>query len=387
MIYLWVSGRCHIKAVFRLWRVICVFRLSEDAFFVCETKRKEVKKMKKIVSLILVSAMLLCIVPTAFAEGAGVAVDFAFYDGTIVMPKQEITVTDGIAEEYGYTLSEKDHSGKTVDGITVFDVIVAAHEEKYGDKFTAETADEYLAMSSGFITKIFGIATSTIGFAVNDATPHDDVYVEAYAGYTGYSCDTAVVEEGDYVSVFRYLSSYWDDIYPSFDKTEISVVEGKEAVVSLSGYSIVYYGCSKQDVIDGMTSPINGVDVYATTDFVNYELLGKTDENGEIALSFDKEGKVWLCAYGNHEDETLGDIPVIANWCEVSVEKDTGIYFPKGLDITVADENGVVSITFELRLFDIKGEFADKTETLVWELASDSFIGKIMKFIFGVFAG
>lgn len=339
--------------------------------------------MKKIVSLILVSAMLFCCMPTVFAEGAGITVDFAFYDGTVVMPRQEITVTDGIAEEYGYVLSEKDHSGKTVEGVTVFDVIVAAHEEKYGEAFTAETAGDYLSMSSGFITKAFGIATSTLGFAVNDATPHDDVYVEAYAGYTGYACDTAVVEDGDYVSVFRYLSSYWDDIYPSFDNTEISVVEGKEAVVSLSGYSIVYYGCAKQEVIDKMTAPLSGVEVYATTDFVNYDSLGKTDENGEIAVSFAEEGKVWLCAYGTNSSGT----PVIANWCEVSVEKDTGIYLPKGLDITVADENGVVSVTFDLHLFDIKGEFADKTETLVWEFASESFAAKIMKFIFGAFAG
>lgn len=343
--------------------------------------------MKKIVSLILVSAMLLCIMPTAFAEGAGIAVDFAFYDGTVVMPKQELTVTDGIAEEYGYTLSEKDHSGKAVEGITVFDVIVAAHEKKYGDAFTAETAGNYLVMSSGFITKAFGVSASSLGFAVNNASPHDDVYVEAYAGYTGYACDTAVVESGDYVSMFKYLSSYWDDVYPSFDKTEISVVEGKEAVASLSGYSIVYYGCSKTEVIERMTAPLNGVDVYATTDFVNYELLGKTDENGEIAFSFDKEGKVWLCAYGSHDDKTLGKIPVIANWCEVSVEKDTGIYLPKGLDIAVTDENGVVSITFDLHLFDIKGDFADKTESLVWEFKSESFIGRVMKFIFGAIAG
>lgn len=339
--------------------------------------------MKKIVSLILVSAMLLCCIPTAFAEGAGIAVDFAFYDGTIVMHKQEITVTDGIAEEYGYVLSEKDHSGKSVEGVTVFDVIVAAHEEKYGDAFTAETANDYLAMSSGFITKAFGIATSSLGFAVNDATPHDDVYVEAYGGYTGYSCDTAVVEEGDYVSVFRYLSSYWDDIYPSFDNAEISVVEGKEAVVYLSGYSVVYYGCAKQEVIDKMTAPLKGVEVYATKDFATYESVGKTDENGEITVSFAEEGKVWLCAYGTNSTETL----VIANWCGVSVEKDTGIYAPKGLDITVADENGIASITFDLHLFDLKGEFADKTETLVWEFASESFVAKIIKFIFGAFAG
>ena len=38
--------------------------------------------MKKFVSLILVSAMLLCCMPTVFAEGAGITVDFAFYDGT-----------------------------------------------------------------------------------------------------------------------------------------------------------------------------------------------------------------------------------------------------------------------------------------------------------------
>lgn len=339
--------------------------------------------MKKIVSLILIAAMLLCIMPTVYAEGAGVAVDFAFYDGTVVMPKQEIIVADGIAEEYGYTLSDEDHNGKTVDGVTVFDVIVAAHKEKYGKDFTAETAENYLEMNSGFITKAFGAATSAFGFAVNGATPHDDIYVEAYAGYTGYACDTAVVDDGDYVSTFKYLSKYWDDIYPSFDKNGINIVEGNETVISISGYNIVYYGCAKQETVDKMTAPLSGIDVYSTTDFVNYELLGKTNEKGEITVCFDEEGSIMLCAYGATESKT----PVIANWCEVNVEKDRGIYLPKGLDITVGDENGTLSITLELHLFDIKREFADKTETLVWKFLPESITGKIMKFIFGVFAG
>ena len=60
----------------------------------------------KICSLVFALAMALCCLPAAFAAEDEITVSFSFYDGAIVIPKTELTVTDGTAEKYGYTLSE-----------------------------------------------------------------------------------------------------------------------------------------------------------------------------------------------------------------------------------------------------------------------------------------
>ena len=72
----------------------------------------------KICSLMLALAMALCCLPAAFAAEDEITISFSFFDGTVVIPKGELKVTDGIAEKYGYQLSEKDHNGNEINGIT-----------------------------------------------------------------------------------------------------------------------------------------------------------------------------------------------------------------------------------------------------------------------------
>ncbi len=314
---------------------------------------------KKICSLALALALALCCLPAAFAAENKITVDFSFYNGAVVMPKTEIAVTDGIAETYGYTLSSN-------SGVTVFDAIVAAHKAYYGDAFTTETADNYLSMSYGFMTKMFGISTSSIGFCVNDKVPHDGVYNEAYMGYTGCACDAAVIKNGDYVSTYTYKDPSWLDYYITLSENEIDATAGKEFTLSATGYSIMWYGCALEETIKNATSPMEGLEVYLTTDFKNYSKIGTLDKKGEIKLTINEIGKVYLCISGKYNG-----VPAVANWCEVTVSEPEGaIYLPKSIDIEVDTESkdGIAVIICETDYFDIAGKCPDKTEICNFEI-------------------
>lgn len=352
----------------------------------------------------LALAMALCCLPAAFAAEDEITISFSFFDGAVVIPKGELKVTDGIAEKYGYQLSEKDHNGNEINGITVFDAIVAAHESYYGSSFTAETSGDYLSMTGGFITKAFGKATSALGFCVNDAVPHDDIYIDAYGGYTGYSSDTALIKSNDYVSLYTYKDSYYADYYITPDKSEISVQTNEEFTLSVKGYSVMYYGCSKDENREAMTNPMAGLSVYATKDFKLYSALGTLDENGSITLSFDKPETVYLCIMGDFEDPALGTVPVVANWCKVTItepaptpdpepapapdpepETDDSFYLPKNISakLNADPDNGTITLTVNFYFADIKGNAPDKSEYISITV-NISWFSRIIEFIAGV---
>lgn len=342
------------------------------------------KNAKKICSLALALAMALCCLPAAFAAESEITVSFSFYDGAVVIPKSDIAVYDGIAEEYGYALTN-------TEDITVFDAIVAAHKAYYGDEFTAETAGNYLAMSYGFMTKAFGLATSSLGFCVNDEVPHDGIFNEAYNSYTGYSCDQAAVADGDYVSFYTYKDSMWFDYYMTLSDSEINAVTGEEFTVSATGYSVMWYGCYTEEDKAENTYPMAGLEVYSTTDFETYTSIGTLDESGAITLSFDEAETVYLCIMGSFDDPNTGEIPVIANWCEVTVSDpeptyENAVYIPKSLDIAVDTESaeGSAIIRFTIGYFDIKGEAPEKNECFTLEITFAPLVA-LIEFLSGAF--
>ena len=53
---------------------------------------------------------------------------------------RELTVGGDLAESYGF------NDGLDVDTVSALDVLVALHEEKYGDSCTADTCGDYLAV-------------------------------------------------------------------------------------------------------------------------------------------------------------------------------------------------------------------------------------------------
>ena len=105
---------------------------------------------KRIVSLFLALVMALSLIPTTVWAASPVQVTFsAQKDGAFLFTRQSVTVTDGLAEEYGYEVSTQDHNHVAIEDPTVFDAMVAVHKAKYGDAFTKETAKNYLDISNG----------------------------------------------------------------------------------------------------------------------------------------------------------------------------------------------------------------------------------------------
>lgn len=358
-------------------------------------KRKNLSA--KLLSLVLALALALCCLPAASAQEKEITIDFSFYNGNIVIPKTELEVTDGIAEEYGYSLADKEN-------ITVFDAIVAAHISLYGEKFTKETCGDYLEMSASFITKAFGAPSSALGFFVNDKMPHNGIYDENFYGYTGYACDTAAIKSNDYVSLFTYQDlSMYADYYITLSDSEISVETQEEFTVSATGYSAMWYGCSLEETIEANTYPMAGVDVYSTTDFELYSKVGTLDENGEITLSFSNPGTVYLCFMGKFEDMYAVN-PVIANWCEVTVSEPIteppteqpdnnpsepdykdAMYVPNDIDVLIdADsEKGAVTVTLRIDFTDINKAAPAKSEFINFSI-NVSWFSRIIEFISGV---
>ncbi len=289
---------------------------------------------KKLVSLFLsiltlfTSASFYC-----YAKSSGVTVSFSAFDGSVIMPKEEITVNDGIAEEYGYANLEKDHNGESINGITALDVLTAAHKTYYGDKFTKETSSEYLAVEDGQIKLAFGKNALSSGFAVNNKSPHDDIYLEDPtwgSSYTGYSISEARIEDGDYMAYFFYQDKdFYSDMYSwfTFENETFNyarVKKGNSLTLTLNGFSIAWYGCYKEE--DQNITSLSGVDVYLVENN-EYTPLGKTDEKGQITVKFDKKGDFKIVAYGETLDESEMETPVCASWGQVKVQNGLTYFF------------------------------------------------------------
>ena len=252
--------------------------------------------------------------------GESMTVSFSYSAGEVVIPKQTITVDDGLGEKYGYEVAKKDHNGERIDGVSVFDIIVAAHKAYYGDAFTPETAENYLIMSDSFITKAFGVGTSVVGFLVNYSMPNDGIINPLYGTYTCYSCDTAKVKDGDFVSFYLYQDkSYWSDNATYFDKDNFSASAGEEVTLNISTYCAMYYGACESNVIAQHTLPAAGAEVWYYDENNQPVLLGYADENGNITVSFDKPGSYKLFTGGTVNDEYGYECPVIPGWCEAEI--------------------------------------------------------------------
>ena len=303
-------------------------------------------KCRKILAALLCFALLVCSAPIALAAPDTATVTFWYANGSDIQTAFDLTVTDGLAEAYGYTVAEADHNSVPVQTVTVLDVLVAAHKAYYGDAFTAQTAEDYLVVVGGYINKAFGLSSWSFSFTVNDATPHDDTYLKAgegssYSGYTGYAADTACVQDGDRICLFLYQDSYYMDFQTAFSATAIDAVTGEPFTVSVSGYSILSFGYEKQETVDENTVPLEGATVEYTQDFETFKTAGTLDENGELSVTLNDAGTFYLVVRGTFGDEDLGVVPVIANFCTVTVTKapDTAtvtFWYANGSDMQIA---------------------------------------------------
>ncbi len=251
---------------------------------------------------------------TLTQNGSDVTVNFSAFDGSVIVPQTEMTVSDGLAESYGYNIAKKDHNGNRVDAVTVFDVLVAVHKEYYGDAFTPETATDYLVMNDSFILKAFGKSASSSGFVVNDVTPNDGIYNPAYGSYTGFACDTAELAENDDVTYFFYQDTeYWMDYKAVFANDEITAIAGEALTVNVSAFCI-WYGYYDIDIIESMSVPADGVDIYSA----DGTKIATTDANGNATITFEDAGEYAIYVAGTVESE---EAPIIIDWATVTVNE------------------------------------------------------------------
>ena len=280
--------------------------------------------MKKVLSILLAVLMLLSCAGVAFAADKSVDVYVSVYDGSLLVPYVSLKVTDGLAEQYGYTMPAEDHNDEPIEQPTVFDALVAAHIYKYGADFTKAKAADYLVLSDySYLTLAFGKAAGSSGFTVNGVAPYDDKLTEyAYGGvtyqsYTGYGINEARLADGDSVVLYFYQdTTYYSDSAAWFDCSVLTpeVTAGSDDVfLTLTGvgsFAFSYPGWEDQ------AAPFAGVDVYSKKDDGNFSKIGVTDENGQIVFHPKDAGEYTFTAFGNDANGT----PVIPSFYTLIVK-------------------------------------------------------------------
>lgn len=258
------------------------------------------------------------------SESETVSVTFGVCDGTDFILPEAFSVRSGTAKAYGYNVASTDHNGKPVDGVTVFDVIVAAHKQIYGSSFTRSTAENYLVMQSGFMLRAFSQGGASFGFLVNGTMPNDGIASPDFGVPTGYSCDTASVTEGDSVTFYAYQDTrYYSDMFAKFDCDSYTVAAGKKLKVNIKGYSLMEHGLETEEVInEKYLENLKNVDIYLYENG-KLEKLGTTDRNGNLEIRLTEEGEYTLVAVRTADSE---EAPTITVFSSVTVTAKTELW-------------------------------------------------------------
>ena len=270
------------------------------------------KKMRRVAGILLSIMLVFSLVPASlWAEPDAVTatVDFSaqMYGAYLFAPQTGVEVSSDLAENYGFT--------DEVDGISVLDVLVKAHEIAFGSDFTKDSAADYLEIGKyGSPSKQFGVDSSDYygGFfynraMANDGTKYDDT------NYNGTTVCTQAVEDGDLVEFFFYEDPYYGDTYNWFVDGDGDYSRSFEArtdkplTLTLKGFYAMSASIFKDadEMIASDTPDVQpDVQIYLV-DKSNGALTeiedAITDEDGEVTLSFDKAGTYTIAAYGTDD--------------------------------------------------------------------------------------
>ena len=294
------------------------------------------KLKEKVLSLVLSSALIVSLAPTnIFAEGeqvdtvktATVEVS-AQKEYQFLVPHHEITVSADKAESYGYEDNPK------VEGeVTALDVLVAMHEETFGDDFTKDTKGDYLVADYGYVSKEFGVESYYWIFDVNGKAPHDGVPVEAYHGQcTMDAVNQAVLKDNDEVrfalaqDTVAFMDYKLDVSYNGKKLNGSTFVAGVDQHLNVTGYGALWEGYPDEVIEE------NGIENVAD---VQLALVGEdgytitpiedaiTDDNGDVTISFGKPGTYHITAIGSEDMEDYGGYVVMPYYTVTVVEDDS----------------------------------------------------------------
>lgn len=213
-------------------------------------------------------------------------------DGIKVSPKE--------AAEHGYFKAEA-----FADKTTVLDALVAIHHEMYGADFDANPENYLVVPENGFISKIFGVTTSDLGYYVNNAYPVDGTGMGTVA-------NTTVLNNGDVLNIFRYFNQDYKAIYMSFDQKKVEARTAQEFTLSLKGEKTLADWSKKKDAYAGAKVAVKDAEGNVVAEAV-------TDKDGIAKLTVDKAGKYTATVTALAEDETSSK-QFIAPYAEVTVK-------------------------------------------------------------------
>ena len=165
------------------------------------------------------------------------------------------------AEKAGYTKPEA-----SKDKVTVLDALVVLHKEMFGEEDFGKNPTDYLEINaSGWITTLFGLETSYVGFYVNHESP-------------SLTCDQCELKTQDTVCAFLYGdTTQYSDQYLFIEKTQeqIEVGESLSLTVKSAGY---------------MTTQAEPGCEVTLTDPDGNQQQAITDENGMVLFQVQKAG-------------------------------------------------------------------------------------------------
>ena len=214
------------------------------------------------------------------------------FDGLKVSPKE--------AAEHGYFKAEA-----FADKTTVLDALVAIHHEMYGADFDAHPENYLVVPENGFISKIFGVTTSDLGYYVNNVYPVDGTGMGTVA-------NTTVLNNGDVLNIFRYFNQDYKAIYMSFDQKKVEARTAQEFTLSLKGEKTLADWSKKKDAYAGAKVAVKDAEGNVVAEAV-------TDNDGVAKLTVEKAGKYSATVTALADDETASK-QFIAPYAEITVK-------------------------------------------------------------------
>ena len=272
-------------------------------------------------------------------------------ENMFIMVPTRVEVSSDLAERYGY-------ADDVTDGVSALDVLVKYHELTFGEDFTKDSKDTYLAVSdSGTITTVNGEKTSAFSFAVNGEFPCDrnGEYNPQY-GYTGYTISqTPVAEDGTVEFFFYQDTSMYMDYYTWFTDTDgnrldtFTVQAGTDFTLGMDGYMYAYGGGLKPEdrvthgaALDPEDIQICTVGEDGTLTPVEGKVIG---ENGQVTLSFAAAGSYVLSAMGDEFTNIFSPwLPVTVTAAPKSNDANVSSITVAGVEAT-AGENNTYTVT------------------------------------------
>ena len=258
--------------------------------------------------------------------------------GFLHTPQFGCEVASNLAESYGYEDSVE-------SGVSVLDVLVAAHELVFEDGFTVETAESLLEIGTyGSPSVQFG-SDAYGGFFVNHAFANDGTMYDD-DNYNGTTVSTQKVQDGDLVEFFFYEDPYYGDMYNWFlDEDEnysrtFNVEAGEDFELTLMGFYAMQGSLFKNEeemiAFDG-AQEVGDAQIYLvdlkTGACTEIEDAITDEDDGTVTLNFDEPGTYTITAYGT-EDCTFTQIMSLTT---INVKGPE----PEKIDLAITNNTGM----------------------------------------------